>query len=432
MIPTNIKIKNNELPDSPGVYLMKDGRGEVIYVGKAVSLKRRVSSYFTRPHDARIQDMVSRIRQIDYLERPTAIEALILEANLIKHLLPKYNILQKDQKSFLYLAITKDEYPKPILVRGKDLDETGRTIYKALFGPYTSGRSLRAALDLLRRIFPWSTCEPGQARPCFNVHLGLCPGVCVGLIDKKTYGKIIRDLMSFFEGKKEQITKRYRKEMQQAAKKKDFERAADLRNKVFALEHIQDVAVLKREDDSLEGVMLKPPSESQKAVSRLFGRIEGYDISNISGTSTVASMVVFEDGAPAKAEYRKFRIRSVHGSNDVGSMVEVLARRVRRKDWRKPTLILIDGGLGQVNAAIHVLQGADWNVPILGIAKGPERKRNDLVFGFDDKELQRLCHEHQTLLEKVRDEAHRFAITYHRKRRSMDFLPREPKDTSQA
>ena len=413
MIPDVVKVKNEQLPDVPGVYLMRNKQGTLIYVGKATSLKRRVSSYFTRPHDMRIQEMVSLIRSIDYIERPTVIEALILEANLIKHYKPKYNIRDKDNKSFLYLVFTNEPFPKPVFVRGSDLEEGSAKKYKAVFGPYTAPHSLRAALDYLRKIFPWSTCEPGQKRPCFYVHIKQCPGVCINAIDRKAYGRIIRDLMAFFDGKKENLIRRYRREMQAAAKAKRFEEAAALRNKVFALEHIQDVAVLKREDEEVP-----PSSPADQARVNLFGRIEGYDISHISGTSTVASMVVFENGAPAKAEYRKFRIKTVVGSNDVASIQEVLRRRFGNA-WRRPDLLLIDGGWPQVHAAQEVLEELKIALPIIGLAKGPERKRNDLICPLQDRELCDLCKQHQTLLEKVRDEAHRFAITYHRKVRGI-------------
>lgn len=412
MIPAIVKVKNNDLPDTPGVYLMKDAGGKVIYVGKATSLKRRVSSYFQRPHDARIDEMVHLIRRIDYIQKPTAIEALILEANLIKYYWPKYNVMQKDNKSFLYLVITKEDFPRPLLIRGTQLDEESAKKYKAVFGPYTSPKSLRAALDLLRKVFPWSTCEPGRKRPCFYVHLKQCPGVCVNLADKKTYNKTIRDLIKFFEGKKDDLLKQYRREMKAAAKEKRFEDAAELRNKISFLEHIRDVAILKREDADVDKIKMG------EAAVNLFGRIEGYDISNISGTSTVASMVVFENGAPAKSEYRKFRIKTVTGSNDVAAIRETLMRRFRNP-WRHPDLLLIDGGLPQVNAAETVVHQLNLGLPVIGIAKGPERKRNDLICSKQNLELCHLCEQYKDLLVQVRDEAHRFAIKYHRKVRGM-------------
>ena len=415
MFSRNIKIKNGELPDTPGVYLMKNKEGQIIYVGKATSLKRRVSSYFQRPHDIRIEKMVSEIAEIDYIQKPTALEALILEANLIKYYFPPYNIKDKDNKSFLYLVITKDEFPRPLLVRGTELEDDAGKKYKAIFGPYTSPRSLRAALDLVRKVFPWSTCIPGQSRPCFYYHLKLCPGVCIGAISRQDYAKIVRDLIKFFEGKKDDLLMSYAKEMKIAAKEKRFEDAAALRNKIFFLEHIQDVAILKREDDRVDHI------RSGEVSVNVFGRIEGYDISNISGTSSVSSMVVFEDGAPAKSQYRKFRIKSVIGSNDVASMRETLMRRFRNS-WKKPNLILIDGGWPQVNAAKQVVQHLGLGIPVIGLAKGPDRDKDELICNDNNEELCRICEEHKALLVAVRDEAHRFAITYHRQLRGRRML----------
>jgi len=412
MIPSKIKIKNNELPDTPGVYLMKDGKGGVLYVGKATSLKRRVSSYFQKAHDSRIEEMVSKIRKIDYIQKPTVIEALVLEANLIKHYWPKYNVMQKDNKSFLYLAITKEDFPRPILVRGKKLDEMSSNTFKAVFGPYTSVASLRSALDLLRKVFPWSDCVPGQKRPCFYVHLKQCPGVCINAIPKKEYQKIIRDLIKFFEGKKDTLIKKYEREMKKAAKAKRFEEAGQWRNKMHFLEHIQDVAVLKKDGDGIDRMKLGEVSVN------LFGRIEGYDISNISGTSMVASMVVFENGAPEKAQYRKFKIKSVKGSNDVASMQETLIRRFRHTEWKRPDLLLIDGGLPQVHAVEAVLREMDMLLPVIGIAKGSERKRNDLICSKQNHTLCVACEPYKNILIAVRDEAHRFAVKYHKEVRA--------------
>ncbi len=420
MIPPSIEIKNGELPSSPGVYLMKDKKGTVLYVGKAVSLNRRVRQHFERPHGPHIPEMTRQVASIDYVEKPTALEALILEANLIKHYWPKYNVLQKDNKSFLYLAITDEDFPRPLLVRGTELDDRTAKTYKVVFGPYTSPRSLKAALDLVRKAFPWSNCIPGQKRACFYHHLKLCPGVCIGVADKKAYQKTMRDLIKFFEGKKEDILKGFNKDMKKASKEKRYEDAAALRNKIYFLEHIQDVAILKREDRDVDRIK---PGEGMSV--NLFGRIEGYDISHVSGTSQVASMVVFESGAPAKAEYRKFRIKTVEGSNDVASMRETLMRRLKHCEWRKPDLILIDGGLPQVHAAEEVLHHLNVQIPVVGIAKGRERKRNDIICSRVSVELCNLCNQYVDLLAQVRDEAHRFAIAYHKKVRARKFLKGE-------
>ena len=205
--------------------------------------------------------------------------------------------------------------------------------------------------------------------------------------------------------------------MKQLAKEQRFEEATVIRNRVYFLEHIQDVAILKREDDEVDRIKMG------EAVVNLYGRIEGYDISHISGTNTVASMVVFENGAPAKAEYRKFRIRSVDGPNDVGSMKETLMRRFRHEEWSRPDLLLIDGGVAQVQAAEEVVHHFGLGIPVVGIAKGPERKRNDVVCSRQNMELCLLCEKHIDLLASVRDEAHRFGITYHRQLRRRNSLP---------
>ena len=228
----NIKIRGGRLPSRPGVYLMKDARGTVIYVGKAASLKTRVSSYFSRPQEARISRMVSEIRSIDYSPTPSALEALILEAKLIKELQPKYNILEKDDKSFLYVVITADAYPKVVLVRGNELlkyqiaknnSKIQYTNHKFhVFGPFTSASALRAALRILRRIFHWSNCTPGttKSRPCFYYHLGQCPGICIGAISPAEYRRqVIRPLVLFFEGKKAMVMNDVKSRMKQAAKK---------------------------------------------------------------------------------------------------------------------------------------------------------------------------------------------------------------------
>jgi excinuclease ABC subunit C len=273
----------------------------------------------------------------------------------------------------------------------------------------------------VRKAIPWSTCTPGQKRPCFYFHLKQCPGVCIGAVTKEAYAKIIRDLTKFFEGKKDDLLKQYRKDMEKAAKEQRFEAAAELRNRLFALEHIQDVAVMKREDDDYE------TQDRPKLAVDVFGRIEGYDISNTGGTSSVASMVVFENGAPAKGEYRKFRIKTVQGANDVASMQETLRRRFRNA-WRKPTLLLIDGGLPQVNAAEAVVRGElKLNIPLIGIAKGPDRDRNDIITHETDPEKRKVYQQYLPLLVRVRDEAHRFAITYHRKLRGKQTLIARPK-----
>lgn len=395
-----------KFPERPGVYYMKDVHGRVIYVGKAANLKRRVSSYFQKAHDIRIERLVSEIRDIGYQETPSVLEALILEANEIRRLMPRYNVKERDDKSFLYLVFTKEKFPRPQLIRGHELKRMEERHLKAVFGPYLSAASIRAALAIVRKIFPYSTCEPGQRRPCFYYHLKLCPGVCIGAITERDYAKIIRQLGMVFAGRKTALLREMKRAMRHAAKEHRYEEAAKLRNQIFALEHIQDVAVLTREERF---------TQSRDLAINIFGRIEGYDISNISGAESVGSMVVFEEGEPNKNEYRKFRIKLVKGINDVAMMREVLRRRFAHA-WPKPDLILIDGGWGQVHAAKEVLGERHLNLPIIGIAKGFKRKQDRPIYDKDNLELARIAGEYKELLLRVRDEAHRFAVAYHRKR----------------
>lgn len=412
-IPATVKFQGRKLPNAPGVYIMKDARGQILYIGKATSLKNRVGSYFTRPSSARIAEMVSRIRRIDYERTGTAIEALILEANLIKKHQPPYNVLERDDTSFLYVVLTKDVYPRLMFVRGHELERVGERAYKVVFGPYTSAASLKASLELIRKIFPWSSCEPGQKRPCFNYHLRRCPGVCIGAILRRAYGAIVRNVILFLQGKKGLIMRRYEREMKLAAGREDFEQATKLRNELRALEHIQDVAIIKR--DFYE----EPRAEES---INIFGRIEGYDISNIGGAQAVGSMVVFENGEPKKSNYRKFRIKTVRGSNDVAMLAEVLRRRFGNADWPKPDIVLIDGGKGQVATARLALAKVGLKVPTIGIAKGPDRKKDEFIYERGNWELARITELYSYILKHVRDESHRFAISYHRRLRGQEFL----------
>ncbi|MFH1632280.1 MAG: excinuclease ABC subunit UvrC [bacterium] len=433
-IPDKIKIKNNNLPDCPGVYFYYNSDDQLLYIGKATSLKHRIGSYFAKAHDNRIAELVSKIARVDYIETPTVIEALVLEANQIKTHKPYYNILQRDDKSFLYLTITNEDFPRPVLMRGLELERLGinpfdrklsakaRRQFLAVYGPYTSGVSLKRALELIRRVIPWTTCEPppstGRRKPCFDRQIRKCPGVCTGEISKAEYRRIVRKLMLFFDGKKVQLVGQIGREMNRAAKYRNYELAAQLRNQIFALEHIQDVAVITKED-----VELPFAKRDVESLIDLEGRIEAYDISNISGTSAVGSMVVFEHGRPAKAKYRKFQIKTVEGANDVAMLEEVIRRRLRRaelhtKAWPLPELMVIDGGKGQVNRVRRVLDELQVDVPIVGIAKGFDRKQDRLVYDRHNLELARVATRGKELFQKARDEAHRFAVAYHRKVRS--------------
>ena len=379
-------------PKTPGVYLMKNARGGVLYVGKAGNLQRRVASYFQRPQDYRISKLLSGVKKIDYKKTETAIEALILESELIKKFKPPFNIRDKDDKSFLYVEITKEKFPRVLLVRGGS--EAGGEHY----GPFTSASSIREALKILRRIFSWSDHSIfAKHKPCFNYQLGLCPGVCFGAVSRKDYLKNIRGIRLFFHGKKAKILKELKDAMVYASKKLEFEKAEKIRRQIFSLEHIQDVALInEKEVDNL------------KSEIRNF-RIEGYDISNISGTSSVGAMVVFINSKAAKSEYRKFKIRALKKIDDVGMLKEILGRRFLHLDeWPLPHLILVNG-------ARQILEEGGLKIPVVGIAKGKKRKKNEIIgnlpVGIEGK-----------ILIRVRDEAHYFAQSYHKNLRKKQFL----------
>lgn len=402
MILKNPREEYKNLPETPGVYKMKDATGRFLYIGKAGNLRRRVSSYFTRPHDARIERLVSEIETLEYEVTDTAIEALILEARLIKEEQPFYNIKEKDGKSFLFVEITDQEFPAVHLVR------SGDTVQGERFGPFTSATSIRTAMRIIRKIFPYSVhgvLSSGKNRtPCFDYQIGLCPGVCVGAVSPKEYQKIVRGVRMLLSGKKRMLITTLEKEMKSASDAQRFEEAGELQKQLFALQHIRDVALI---GDNNHG-----SPDSEQGV-----RIEGYDISHISGTSAVGSMVVFYGNEPVKREYRKFRIRTVEGSNDTAMLAEVISRRLQN-EWPLPACIMVDGGVGQVHAVEEVLTRNGSAIPVVGIAKGPERKRNDVIGTIP------LGIAVETLV-KVRDEAHRFAITYHRKLRSVNAFKKE-------
>lgn len=391
------------LPESPGVYIFRDARGRALYVGKAANIRRRVKSYFQKSQDNKIEKLLAETKKIDYEKTDTAIEALILEAELIKKLKPPFNSREKDDKSFLYVDITKDEFPQVILSRGraappKNLDKR--------YGPFTTASHIREALRIIRRIFPFSIHEKEKVgvmkRPCFDYEIGLCPGTCIGSADRREYLKDIKNIKLLFEGKKKRILASLEKEMKEASAKLDFERAEKLKRRIFALKHIADIALITDERRAMP--------ETGEGMRR----IEGYDISNISGASAVGSMVVFTGGVPDKDEYRKFRIRTVAGANDVAMLTEMLFRRLDNQ-WRLPDLILVDGGRGQVNAMLRVLKSRSLKIPVVGIAKGPTRKKNEVVGEIPSwTSLDELI--------RVRDEAHRFAIGYHKRVRSREFI----------
>ncbi|HBC2408174.1 TPA: excinuclease ABC subunit UvrC [Enterococcus faecium] len=531
----NERIKNKLalLTDQPGCYLMKDKNGTIIYVGKAKILKNRVRSYFTGSHNTKTERLVSEIEDFEYIVTESNIEALLLEINLIKKNDPKYNIMLKDDKTYPFLKITNEKYPRLVITR-KVLKD--KALY---FGPYPDVGAANETKKILDRLFPLRKCKPSQTKePCLYYHLGQCLCPYYFDVDPKVYTKIVDEVKKFLNGGHEKIESEIHQKMEKAAENMEFEKAAEYRDQIRAIETImtrqkmtntdlldrdvfgyaidkgwmcvqvffvrqgklieRDVSMFpfynEAEEDfltylgqfyqenehfipkevlipdtidkpSVEALLatkvLQPKRGEKKklvelanknasvalnerfdliarkqertigAVERLGNamniptpiRIESFDNSNIMGTNPVAAMVVFIDGKPARKEYRKYKIKTVNGPDDYASMREVIYRRysrVIREGLPLPDLILIDGGKGQVDVAKDVLENQlGIDIPIAGMAKNDKHKTNELLFGIDLAvvPLERNSPEF-FLLQRIQDEVHRFAITFHRQLRS--------------
>lgn len=531
----NERIKNKLalLPDQPGCYLMKDKNGTIIYVGKAKVLKNRVRSYFTGSHNTKTERLVSEIEDFEYIVTESNIEALLLEINLIKKNDPKYNIMLKDDKTYPFLKITNEQYPRLVITR-KVLKD--KALY---FGPYPDVGAANETKKILDRLFPLRKCKPSQTKePCLYYHLGQCLCPYYFDVDPAEYTSIVNEVKRFLNGGHETIEAEIKEKMAKAAENMEFEKAAEYRDQIRAIETImtrqkmtntdlidrdvfgyaidkgwmcvqvffvrqgklieRDVSIIpfynEAEEDfltyigqfyqenehfipkevvipdtidqpSVEALLstkvIQPKRGEKKklvelanknarvalnerfdlivrkqertigAIERLGNamnipapiRIESFDNSNIMGTDPVAAMVVFIDGKPAKKEYRKYKIKTVVGPDDYASMREVIYRRyarVIREELPLPDLILIDGGKGQVDVAKDVLENQlGIDIPVAGMAKNDKHKTNELLFG---NELEVVPLERNSpeffLLQRIQDEVHRFAITFHRQLRS--------------
>ena len=557
----DIQEELKKLPTSPGVYLMHDEKDEIIYVGKAISLKNRVRQYFqtSRKRTAKIEQMVSRVKRFEYIITDSEVEALILECNLIKEHRPKYNTMLMDDKAYPFIRITVNEdFPRIMLARSMKKDSS------KYFGPYPSATAVKDTIDLLAKIYKIRTCnrklpkDMGQGRPCLNYQIGKCDAPCMGYVSKEDYGKKVKETISFLNGNYKGVLDILTKKMEKAAELMEYEDAAkyrDLINSVksvsikqkitsdeymdrdiiaYAMEgndavvqvfFVRNGKVLGREHFHIElaphdtgmevlenfikqyyanspyipkelliqediadreiiekwlsikrgqKVVIKHPvkgkkeqmvelaarnativlrqdkdkikSEERKTkgavreIDELLGlpytkRMEAYDISDISGYDTVASMVVYEDGSPRKNDYRKFKIKTVIGANDYASMKEVLTRRFthglkEREDLKEnnldddygsftrfPDIIMMDGGRGQVNVCLEVLEELGLDIPVCGMVKDDNHRTRGLYYNNVEIPIDKTSQGFR-LITRIQDEAHRFAITFHRDLRS--------------
>ena len=406
-----------KLPQKPGVYQFIDAKGILLYIGKAKNLRDRVKTYFIKGLELgpKTAAMLSYAKQIRTIVVESEIEALLLEAALIKKFKPKYNTVAKDDKSHLYIKISSFEDVSLVTTARREKERRGIK----LFGPFPQASTVRSVLRILRHIFPYCT-EKHPKRRCLYCHLGLCPFPWESEENKTEYRKTVKKITLFLQGKKKRLINDLKKEMAEAAKKLEFEKAASIKKQIEDLEYITTPARAPEEylarPDLVEDIAAERLSQLANVLNlkSVPERIECYDISNIAGYAATGSLVVFENGLPAKNWYRKFKIRIKETPDDVAMMTEVLERRFKN-DWPQPDLIVVDGGKGQLNAVKRVLGKFKIKIPYLALAKRKEEifiagKFNPLKLDKNSAALQ--------LVQALRDEAHRFAILYHRKLRS--------------
>ena len=390
-------IKN--LPHSPGVYIFRNKSNRVIYVGKAVDLKARVSSYFAKNDllDVKTKALVSKIIKIEHIVVNNEIEALLLESELIKRYKPPYNINLKDDKFYKYIVIEKNKLGDKI-----GTSRTQKTLSVEYFGPYPESSSISIILKTLRKIFPYRDCSNAKyaryqklEKPCLYGHIGICPAPCQSEKGVVTNNQNVKKIKEYLRGDRKRVFQNIFKEMKNASKSLDFEKAAYLRDQVSSYNY------LTQEIRNIKDYIASP------------NLIETYDISNIHGKNAVGAMVVTTNGTMDKSEYRKFKIKTKDTPDDFEMMKEMLSRRFEN-NWALPNLIVIDGGKGQLSSALEVLNAKGINIPIIGLAKREEEivLRKDRI--FEVVKLQKSSPA-LTLLRKGRDEAHRFGISYYRK-----------------
>ena len=412
----------SRFPSGPGVYIMKNSSGETIYIGKAVNLKIRVRSYFSDTHEDRpqIPFMLDRLASIDFIATATEPEALILEADLIRLLKPHYNIDLRDDKHFPYLKVTVRE-PFPRLIVARKVENDGARY----FGPYTDALAVRRIEALAKKIFRLCDCSQAlpfgrKKRPCINYAMGRCSGACAGKITPQAYREQVRRLLRFLSGRRTGLLAFLDYRMKKASSNLRFEEAASLRDQIRL---IRGAPRLYPAREKLPGEDGNGCAELQKALGlpKVPETIEAFDISNLGGSFCVAGMVRFANGVPDKSGYRRFKIRTVSGQNDFAMIMEAVSRRLTRLHSEQkpfPDLLLIDGGKGQLGAALQALRQFEAPPALAAIAK-----KEEILYSPGREEGVRLpaAHPARRLAERVRDEAHRFSVTFHRALRGKQF-----------
>ena len=388
-----------KLPQNPGIYFFRDKDKKILYIGKATNLHDRVGSYFNpdlmKSRGLRLVSMVAIAGTVTYQETGSVLEALLLESKFIKEHDPKYNAREKDNKSFTCVVITKENFPRVLTMRIRDFEKKfSKKEVSKVYGPFVSSSQLREAMKIIRKLFPYrDRCTPHQGKLCFNAQIKLCPGVCVGAISQAEYKGHIQNIKDFFEGKKTKIRAKLAKQMKDYAKKSFFEKAAQVRNTMFALDHIKDTSLIKEDE-----VMSFKNNDF---------RIEGYDVAHISGNFRVGVMTVIVGSEKEKSEYRKFKLVEKI-NDDYAGLREILTRRFSHKEWTYPDILVIDGGFAHKQLAEKTLAKLGLLIPCVSVVKDERHKPKNIL---GDK-IHVDYHKKEILL--ANSEAHRFAITYHK------------------
>jgi excinuclease ABC subunit C len=435
-----------ELPHSPGVYIYRNSEAEIIYIGKAIDLAKRVRQYFQRDDavGAKTSLLVSQIKSLETINTLSELDALLLEAKLIYKYQPKYNIIAKDDKSPLYVRLTThEELPRVLFVRRNDLDKVNKKDLRNdfIFGPFQSGRMARHLLRSLRRSVPYCTQKKRDGKPCFYTHIGLCQP-CPSFISKlpenesrmtlvKTYRLNIFRLRDILSGKSSQVIETLTKEMNIFAEKEEFGKAILIRNQLNTLYELFkrkfDPMIYTDKQGFAELAAVEETTQLKKYLQNYFpaltglSRIECFDISNIMGEYATGSMVVLTDGIIDTSQYRKFKIRKINIPNDPAMMAEVVERRLRHPEWPLPNLFVVDGGKTQITSVQRIFIEKGISIPLIGLAK---RQEEVVIKNFDGYKIIRLPFGSPALhvLQRIRDESHRFAISYHRLLRQKNTL----------
>ena len=395
-----------KIPNAPGVYFFLDTQKKILYIGKATSLRTRIRSYFDNSiHEKRsvlIEKMVREACTVEWEITDSVLEAMLMEANLIRTHKPHYNTRTKDDKSFNHVVITKESFPRVLIVRGKDLANDADSTYSHIFGPFPNGTQFREAMRIIRKLFQFfdgsvsakaHTTKLDKGKLNFNTQIGLYPKN----VSSEAYAQTIRHIRLLFEGKKKQIITELERNMMRAAKKEAFEEAQQLKRRIFALRHIQDIALIR---DDLR--------DYKDALSF---RIEAFDVAHLQGDDMTGVMVVVDRGERKQSAYRAFNIQSVKKSHDTQALKETLMRRFKHTEWEHPGLVVVDGGVAQIRIAESVLKQNKLVIPVVGVVKDEHHKPKDI------RGDERIIQEYRQQIVLANAESHRFALSLHRKKR---------------